>query len=189
MHGRPQMTDTIKLEFSNYARVEITRRGRGSSVHYDFDYWGTKYQWKKTVRRKSGQEDVSYCLYASKRSSYIASIDFAPLTPAEYAAEERKGGWVMPCSIRINDRHVFENADDVADVIVATGLMALVDDSIRHHWPQESPSGSSVSITDTVTKALEKIFHIHPHIHDIKNRRWHQKATRDNALRRFASHG
>lgn len=113
--GRPQVTDTIKLEFSNYAHVDITRRGRDSSVHYDFEYWGTRYQWKKTVHRKSGQEEVAYTLFSLKRSSYVARIDFTPLTPEELAEENRKGSWVMPCSIRITNPLVYENAQDVAE--------------------------------------------------------------------------
>ncbi|KAI5285197.1 hypothetical protein KEM54_000758 [Ascosphaera aggregata] len=143
MGRRRQMTDAIKLEFSNYAHVTITRRGRDSSVHYDFEYWGVKYQWKKmTLRRKTGQ-DAAYCLYPVRRSTSIARINFSVLTPEEIDEEEKKGGWVLPCSIRINDPMTYAKGGDIADIAstVAKALDKVLHPHRRHY---KDPYGGSL---------------------------------------------
>jgi hypothetical protein len=125
-------TNTIRLEFSNYALVEIHASGTKSSKRYDFEYWGSQYYWRRQVRRDGSFKAVSYHLIDVTSDGPIAHIIPEPLTPRQAIEEEYKGGWVPPCSLFIADQKAFST--DLADVIVATGLMALVDDCIMRRW-------------------------------------------------------
>ncbi|KAL5349113.1 hypothetical protein ACLOAV_005401 [Pseudogymnoascus australis] len=119
-------TNTTHLEFSNYAHVDVTRRGsRGGGKHWDFEYWGTLYSWKR--------EGESYHLVPSSSPSGGAVAHIVPdvLTPSQTLSEAREGGWIPKCSFWISDPAILEAGGDVADVVVATGLMALVDDKAR----------------------------------------------------------
>ncbi|KLU82576.1 hypothetical protein MAPG_01648, partial [Magnaporthiopsis poae ATCC 64411] len=136
-------TNIIKLEFSNYARVDIERRGKSSSdsKRYDFEWWGHKYSWRRTTDKHTGA--VSFHLLrdggAAKKkgdsaSSIVAHIVPETRSPIQVADDEEAGGWVPPCHMWINDESVLDAMTDVADVIVATGLIALVDDCIKERW-------------------------------------------------------
>jgi hypothetical protein len=51
---QPEPTNTIKLEFSNYARVDVTRRGGGATAghrRYEFEWWGHRYSWRLAAER------------------------------------------------------------------------------------------------------------------------------------------
>ncbi|KAF8248360.1 hypothetical protein K440DRAFT_548501 [Wilcoxina mikolae CBS 423.85] len=131
--GRSKATNTCTLEFSNYAHVDLTRRGVKSSKKYDFEYWGKSYSWKRTVVGS----DVSYHLVNNATNNVVAHIRPDPLTPEMAVIEEAKGGFVPPCSLHINDSEadpVNSNNADVADVIVTTGLIALIDDCIKRKY-------------------------------------------------------
>ncbi|PHH87118.1 hypothetical protein CDD83_9279 [Cordyceps sp. RAO-2017] len=134
-------TDTIKLEFSNYARVDVRRRGRRRSGRYEFDWWGHSYAWRRAVDATLGS--VSFHLVRDGRADEpVAHVVPDVRSPSQVEAEEQAGGWVPPCYMWISDRSVVEAVTDVADVIVATGLMALVDDCIRTRWQQAAkPAG------------------------------------------------
>lgn len=108
-------TNTIRLDFSNYARVDVTRQGKRGFRHYDFEYWKTTYQWRKSVERYGSSKEISYHLYQSGRSKPIAHITPERLTPLEAMEEERKGGWVPISSIWISDPSVYEKMSDVAE--------------------------------------------------------------------------
>ena len=125
-------TNTIRLEFSNYALVEIHASGTKSSKQYDFEYWGSQYYWKRQVRRDGHVKAISYHLINAVSNEPIAHITPEPLTRQQTIEEEYKGGWIPPCSLFITDQRAFST--DLADVIVATGLMALVDDCINRRW-------------------------------------------------------
>ncbi|KAJ5300677.1 uncharacterized protein N7443_005679 [Penicillium atrosanguineum] len=146
-----KLSDSILLEFSNYAHVELKRRGPGTAKRYEFEYWSTKYQWRREFRKEGDLREVSYYLIDTRTSRTIAHLVPEILTPLEAVEEESKGGWVPPCSMWINDTSVYERMPDVADVIVATGLVSLVDDYIRRRWhgarrvPWISPARSSIS--------------------------------------------
>lgn len=117
-------TNTTHLEFSNYAHVDLTRRGSAGGKHWDFEYWGVPYAWKR--------EGESYHLVPSHSSSSggaVAHIVPDVLTPSQTLSEAREGGWVPRCSFWISDPELLKG--DVADVVVATGVMALVDDKAR----------------------------------------------------------
>ncbi|KAL4877303.1 hypothetical protein BJY04DRAFT_130481 [Aspergillus karnatakaensis] len=134
------LSDSIMLEFSNYAHVELKRRGAGMTKRYEYEYWGTKYQWKRESRREGDLREVSYHLINVRTTKRVAHIVPEILTPLESIEEESKGGWIPPSSMWISDSTAYRNMHDVADVIVATGLMVLVDDCIRRRWHQSTAS-------------------------------------------------
>ncbi|KXT07829.1 hypothetical protein AC579_9690 [Pseudocercospora musae] len=126
--------NTMHLEFSNYAHVDIKRTGGKSSKRYDFEYWASQYSWRRTVRKAGDARAVSYQLMKAGQDRPVAHIIPAPLTPAQVEEEHRLGGWVPPCSMWIADEGIARGQKDIADVVLATGLLALVDDSIKTHF-------------------------------------------------------
>ncbi|KAI9753779.1 MAG: hypothetical protein M4579_005013 [Chaenotheca gracillima] len=129
----PLPTNTTKLEFSNYAQVDVKRRGTKSAKRYEFHYWGTTYSWKRVSRKDGSFQEISYHL-VNDRGAVMAHIVPVPLTTQQAREENARGGWVAPCSMWISDPSILGGLTDVADVIVATGLMALVDDSIKRRF-------------------------------------------------------
>jgi len=130
----PLPTNTTKLEFSNYAHVDLKRRGTKSSKRYEFEYWGTSYAWRRVAKKTGKSKHVSYHLYNTETGMPVAHIVPTPMTPSEARAEESRGGFVPPSSMWISDSRLLSRSTDVADVIVATGLTALVDDCIKSRW-------------------------------------------------------
>ncbi|KAI9720267.1 MAG: hypothetical protein M1812_003085 [Candelaria pacifica] len=108
-------SNTIKVEFSNYAHVEVKRRGAKSSKRYDFEYWGIQYAWKRTVRKDGRFKEVSYHLVDGDQGKAIAHIVPEPLTTAQAHEEFAKGGWVPPCSMWISDERIISGLTDVAE--------------------------------------------------------------------------
>ncbi|ROW02222.1 hypothetical protein VSDG_02425 [Cytospora chrysosperma] len=131
----PMPTNTIKLEFSNYAGVEVERKGQKgkNNKRYEFKWWGHNYAWKRVVE-KHLDGVVSFHLIRDGESTPVAHIVPEIRSPNQVEADEEAGGWVPPCYMWINDPSVLEAVTDVADVIIATGLMALVDDCIKERW-------------------------------------------------------
>lgn len=111
----PIPTNTTQLEFSNYAHVEVKRRGAKSSKRYCYSYWGKDYQWRREVRKDGDFKEVSYHLVDAVTSKSIANIFPEPMTRTEAAEEDAKGGWVPPCSMWIQDPTVFSGLTDVAE--------------------------------------------------------------------------
>lgn len=111
----PILTDTILMEFSNYAHVELNRRGSGSMKRYEYEYWSTKYQWRRECRKEGDLREVSYYLVNMRTARTIAHLVPEILTPLEAIEEETKGGWVPPCSLWIDDASVYERMPDVAE--------------------------------------------------------------------------
>ncbi|KAL8732062.1 MAG: hypothetical protein Q9166_003015 [cf. Caloplaca sp. 2 TL-2023] len=140
----PLPTNTTHLEFSNYAHLDVKRRGANTSKRYDFDYWGTKYSWKRVASRVGQYREVSYHLINADTAATVAHIVPATMTSAELQEEEDKGGWVPPCLMWISDQGILSGLTDVADVIIATGLIVLVDDSIKSKFHQKSGVRMSV---------------------------------------------
>lgn len=114
--GRPLATNTIKLEFSNYARVDVERRGQKSknNKRYEFQWWGHRYSWKRVVE-KHLDGVVSYHLLRDGDTTPVAHIVPETRSPNQVAEDERAGGWVPPCYMWINDKSVIEAATDVAE--------------------------------------------------------------------------
>ncbi|OCK75330.1 hypothetical protein K432DRAFT_429491 [Lepidopterella palustris CBS 459.81] len=134
-NGRALMpTNTIKLEFSNYAHIDVKRRGAKSSKRYVFEYWGHNYNWKRVVKKDRDTETVSYYLVREDSDKALAHISPVRLTPDQAHEEAARGGWIPPCYMKITDERILNSDTDISDVVVATGLMALVDDCIKRRF-------------------------------------------------------
>jgi hypothetical protein len=129
---KPLPTNSMKLEFSNYARVDVTRCGSGASKRYEFEWWGHRYHWKRIADKTLGS--VSFHLVRDGSSTPVAHIVPETRSPTQVMADDEAGGWVPPCHMWISDQSIVDAATDVADVVIATGLMALVDDCIKQRW-------------------------------------------------------
>lgn len=168
----PVPTNTTNIEFSNYAHVGLKRRGTKASKRYEFAYWGRSYTWRRTVRKSNESREITYHLYDSQFPTAVAHIVPAPMTPEEAEKEESMGGWIPPSSMWISDPHSFGWRADVADVIVATGLIALVDDCIKQRWhrsdrfqfpvpiPNLSPKGLNMEYIGP-KRLIDEVFHRH----------------------------
>lgn len=127
-------TGLVSLEFSNYAHLDLKRRGFKADKRYDFDYWGCSYSWRRSTQKMGKAREISYHL-TRRDGSLVARIVPEPMSEKEVRREEDKGGWIPPCSLRILDKQINEDAlGDVADVVVSTGLIVLADDCIRRHF-------------------------------------------------------
>ena len=111
----PLPTNTTNLEFSNYAHVDLKRRGTKSAKRYEFEYWGSTYTWRRVAKKTGKSKDVSYHLYNTETFTPLAHIVPTPMTPSEAQAEESKGGWVPPCSMWISDERILSGLTDVAE--------------------------------------------------------------------------
>lgn len=128
-------TNTIKLEFSNYAHLDVKRRGANAHKRYAFEYWGHDYSWKRIVKKEHEHETVSYYLVREDNDKEpLAHICPVRLTAEEAHEEQARGGWVPPCYMRITDDRILHSDTDISDIVVATGLMALVDDCIKRRF-------------------------------------------------------
>lgn len=128
-------TNTIKLEYSNYQHMDVKRRGAKSSKRYTFEFWGHDYSWKRAVKKDSGRESVTYYLVRSDDEKHpLAHISPVHLTPTQLQDEEARGGWVPPSYMRITDDSILKSSTDICDVVVATGLITLVDDCIKRKF-------------------------------------------------------
>lgn len=111
---RPQPTNTIKLEFSNYARVDVDRRGGKGNKRYEFEWWGHRYSWKRSVDKQLGL--VSFHLLRDGHASApVAHIVPETRSPVQVLADEKAGGWVPPCFMWIADETVVDAVTDVAE--------------------------------------------------------------------------
>jgi len=112
----PQASSKVTLEFSNYAHVDVKRRGAKASKRYDFNYWGTNYFWKRMVKKGGESREVSYHLVNESTTNIVAHIVPEPMTPAQAEEERAKGGWVPPCSLWISDEKILNaGTTDVAE--------------------------------------------------------------------------
>lgn len=110
----PTPTDTMKLDFSNYAHVDLRRRGTKNSSRYEFEYWGFHYSWKRSVGRAGEAQVVSYHL-VDGAGLVLAHVVPIPLTAAQEEEEASRGGWVPPCSLWISHEKVLRGRSDVAE--------------------------------------------------------------------------
>lgn len=115
-HKRPQPTNSIKLEFSNYARVDVDRKGQKSknNKRYEFDWWGHKYVWKRVVE-KHLEGVVSFHLVRDGETTPVAHIVQETRSPNQVEEDERSGGWVPPCFMWISDQSIIDAVTDVAE--------------------------------------------------------------------------
>ncbi|KAI1813171.1 hypothetical protein GGS20DRAFT_493729 [Poronia punctata] len=124
-------SNVLKLEFSNYARVDLRRRGH-KVKKYEFEWWEHTYNWRRVVCKLTGT--VSYHLFRDDEKTPVAHMVPENRSPNQIAIDEYAGGWVPPYHMWMSDESLINVTTDVADVVVATGLMALVDDCIKTRW-------------------------------------------------------
>ncbi|KAK5118508.1 hypothetical protein LTR62_003023 [Meristemomyces frigidus] len=107
--------DTIKLEFSNYAQVALKRVGAKGSKRYEFEYWGTAYAWRRTVRKQGAVKEVSFSLTKDGQERALALI--TPLRASAHHAEAEKlqGAWVPACTLQLEDRSLVHGQRDVLE--------------------------------------------------------------------------
>lgn len=91
----------ITLEFSNYAHVQINRKGTKGSRKYDFEYWGKNYSWKRIIRKHpaTGEDDISYSLVNNGTGSIVASIVPDPA----HTLDDESGEFVPACTFQLRD--------------------------------------------------------------------------------------
>lgn len=107
-------TNTIKLEFSNYARVDIHRRGKSKNKRYEFEWWGHRYTWKRSIDKQL--DLVSFHLIRDGNTEApVAHIVPETRSPSQVLADESAGGWVPPCFMWIADESVLDAITDVAE--------------------------------------------------------------------------
>lgn len=114
----PKPTNTIKLEFSNYGRVDLELRGGHNNGHdntrYEFEWWGHKYTWKRAMEKHLNV--VTYHLLRDDNGENpIAHIVPEMRSPNQVDADEEAGGWIPPCHMWIADPSVLEVMTDVAE--------------------------------------------------------------------------
>jgi hypothetical protein len=107
--------DLIPIEFSNYAHVEIKRRGRDSKRRYTFEYWGSKYYWKRQIITSGSITETMLHLYREGDDVPLAHIMPYVLTAPQRHEESMKGGWVPPSSLWINDKSLIASEADLAE--------------------------------------------------------------------------
>ena len=115
--GSPKPSNKIRLEFANYAHVTVSRKGIGARKSYDFQYWGTKYQWKRLNKSQSSGRKRSYNLYRGLSDLVVAHIAMQDLNPAHSRDRETSGAWVPPIWMRITDPSILssENSTDIPE--------------------------------------------------------------------------
>ena len=109
-----QPTNITKLEFSNYAQVDVARHGSSSSKRYEFEYWGTTYNWRRHVKKDGDNRQASYHLINSTGLA-VAHIVPETLSTREAAIEQSKGGWIPPSTLWISDQSILSGLTDVAE--------------------------------------------------------------------------
>jgi hypothetical protein len=139
---------SVRLEFANYSQVEVRREGTGAKRRYEFEYWGVNYAWRRSIRGYDswGKKICSFQLTARDRKDngrVLARITPESMDDHRAAEERRRGGWIPPSTMRITDPSIIgspnsrDSKKDVADAVVASGLVALLDDSIRNTFQSE----------------------------------------------------
>ncbi|KAF2656081.1 hypothetical protein K491DRAFT_575284, partial [Lophiostoma macrostomum CBS 122681] len=151
-------TNTLKLEFSNYAHIDVKRRGPQSNKRYAFEHWGYKYAWKRLVQKEDRHESVTYYLVRSDNERQaLAHISPVRMTPDQARDEAARGGWIPPCYMKITDTAILTSTTDISDVVVATGLMALVDDCIKRHFHSKQSTQIHIPLTRNSSFKMEYI--------------------------------
>ena len=105
------LNDSIMLDFSNYAHIELARKQKNGDIWHEYDYWGTKYRWKTIPSVRGYPDNCVYQLFCSASTKCVASIVPVPLTAAEMMEEQAKGSWIEPCSFWIEDVDTRRRAD------------------------------------------------------------------------------
>lgn len=106
-------TNSIKLEFSNYARVDITRHEGRSSIRYEFGWWGHTYAWKRVYNQNL--RTAAFHLIRDGHGAPVAHISPEARSPNQIEADQWAGGWIPPCHMWISDVAIVDAVTDVAE--------------------------------------------------------------------------
>lgn len=92
-------TNSIKLMFTNYASVEVVRKGGGRvPKRYDFDWWGGRYSWKRSYNENLSITSF-HLVCDDQHGLFLANIVPEARSPNELESDEVDGGWMPPCTI------------------------------------------------------------------------------------------
>ena len=111
----PVPTNAVKIEFANYAQAEVQKKGSKGGRRYEFEHWGTTYQWRRVIRKNDLGQEVSFHLFRANGGQALAHIVPESLTPMEQYDERSKGGWVPPCSMWISDENICRMQGDISE--------------------------------------------------------------------------
>lgn len=148
-------TNIIRLEFSNYAQVEVHRHRQGHAKQWDFEYWGEPYSWKRELSYDEDEPVYSYELINVRTGSCVAYIMPDKLDARQAALEEMQGGWIPPSSMRLTEKSISE---DLGDVIVSTGLVVLADDCIKRRWHNTRSARVHVPEGKDPARVVDEVF-------------------------------
>jgi len=109
------MTHTIKLEFSNYAQLDVKRTGTKANKRYEFEYWGVNYAWRRVASRDDSSKPASFALHRTGIEQPLAFIVPVPLSRSQAHNERKKGGWIPPCTMWISDNKIVKSQKDVSE--------------------------------------------------------------------------
>jgi hypothetical protein len=187
------MTHTMKLEFSNYAQLDVTRAGAKAHKRYEFSYWGVSYSWKRVIQRKhhdGGAPQVSFHLVRAGSEEVLAYILPISLSPSEAREEEAKGGWITPCTMWIADERIVQSQKDVADVVVSAGLMALVDNTIRDRFQTKQAKPSILPKVEYVgpKRLINEMFRPNHRSHSYKTTTDSRSSSRPSTSHGYPGH-
>jgi hypothetical protein len=108
-------TNTTKLEFSNYAQVDVKYCEAKSHKRYEFEYWGSNYTWKRICINDSADKSFSFHLRKDDSGPAIAHIVPEPHSRSQICVEEEASCWVPPCSMWICDEKVWSALTDISE--------------------------------------------------------------------------
>ncbi|ETN42492.1 uncharacterized protein HMPREF1541_01648 [Cyphellophora europaea CBS 101466] len=148
-------TNIIRLEYSNYAQVELHRRRQDGAKRWDFEYWGEPYSWKRELSYDDGEPIYSYELINLRLGTCVAYIMPDKLDQRQESIENEQGGWIPPSSLRLTEKSISE---DLGDVIVSTGLVVLTDDYIKRRWHNAKSARVYVPHDIDPTQAVDQVF-------------------------------
>lgn len=99
MKGTETPTNTIKLIFTNYASVQVQKRGGGPAPkRYVFEWWGQRYSWKRSYN--ANLDTTSFHLVRDGQDDFfLANIVPEARSPNEVVCDEMDGGWMPPCTM------------------------------------------------------------------------------------------
>ena len=110
-----QQHDSVKLEYSNYAQVDVRRMGSKGSKRYEFEYWGVQYAWRRVATQTGGTEDVAFRLTRAGHDKVLAHVEPVQLAPNLAAEARRRGEWIRPCRMWFADAGLAKGQKDVAE--------------------------------------------------------------------------
>lgn len=92
-------TNTIKLMFTNYASVQVQKKGGDlSPKRYEFEWWGQRYSWKRSYNANLGTASF-HLICDGQNDSFLANIVPEARAPNEVVCDEMDGGWIPPCTM------------------------------------------------------------------------------------------